>query len=65
MNSKEASTLQEKARGTFKRNEEIRKLSSEGQNFAQIARRYSLTRQAVRAIVQKVFNYYGGKKLIL
>ena len=55
MNSKEASILQQKARGTYKRNEEIRKLASEGQNFAQIARRYSLTRQAVRAIVQKVF----------
>jgi len=55
MNSKEASQLQEKARGTHKRNEEIRRLAGEGQNFAQIARRYSLTRQAVRNIVKKPF----------
>ena len=56
MNSKEASVLQEKARGTFKRNEEIRKLANEGNNFAQIARRFSLSRQAIRAIVHKSFN---------
>ena len=55
MNSKEASILQQKARGTYKRNEEIRQLAKDGWNFAQIARRYSMSRQAVRAIVQKVF----------
>lgn len=55
MDSKEASILQEKARGTYKRNEEIRRLASEGRNFAEIARRFSLSRQAVRAIVKKSF----------
>jgi len=55
MEAKQVSILQEKARGTHKRNEDIRKLAKDGWNFAQIARRYSLSRQAVWAIVQKPF----------
>jgi len=55
MKPKEMSILQEKARGTHRRNEDIRKLARGGFNFAQIARRYCLTRQAVRAIVKKSF----------
>ena len=55
MEAKQVSILQEKARGTHKRNEEIRRLASDGFNFAQIARRFALTRQAVRAIVKKSF----------
>jgi len=62
MEANKVSILQEKARGTFKRNEEIRKLANEGWSFAQIGRRFSLTRQAVRAIVVKPFNGRNSKK---
>jgi len=62
MEAKQVSILQEKARGTHKRNEEIRKLADDGFNFAQIARRFALTRQAVRAIVVKSFDGYNSKK---
>ena len=55
MEANQVSVLQEKARGTYNRNKEIRRLARDGHNFAQIARRYSLTRQAIRAIVVKQF----------
>ncbi len=53
MDRKTLSILQEKARGTYRRNEEIRNLSKHGWNNAQIARRFALSRQAVFAIVRR------------
>jgi len=50
MNKKESSILQQKARGTYKRNELIRLLHSQGENFAWLGKQFRMSRQAVRKI---------------
>jgi len=48
------SILHQKAKGTYKRNEYIRKLfSQDGENYAEIGRQFHITRQAIRKIVQE------------
>jgi len=53
MDSKEFSILHQKARGTYQRNQQIRKLYRDGENMAQIGRWFKLSRQAVRGIVKQ------------
>ena len=47
------SALLQKAKGTYERNQQIRKLASAGENYAQIGRWFKLSRQAVRKIVNE------------
>lgn len=55
MNQKQRSILQQKAKGTYKRNEYIRWLYKKGGegNMAEIGRAYGITRQAVRKIINE------------
>lgn len=61
MNSKALSILQQKAKGTYRRNEQIRLLAKDGENFASLGRMFKLSRQAVRAIVNQS-NAKGGNE---
>jgi len=47
------SIIHQKAMGTYERNQDIRKLAKEGLNYARIGRRYKITRQAARDIVNQ------------
>lgn len=47
------SILQQKAHGTFKRNELIRQMKRQGENMAEIGRQFRLSRQQVRIIVSE------------
>lgn len=47
------SILHQKANGTYERNQQIRKLASDGENYAQIGRWFKLSRQAIRIIVNE------------
>jgi len=51
MEKKKLSILLQKARGTYLRNQQIRKLYQEGENMAQIGRMFKLKRQTIRHIV--------------
>jgi len=53
MDSKELSILHQKARGTYERNQQIRKLYHGGENMAKIGRWFKLSRQAIRDIVRQ------------
>ena len=54
MEVKRLSILHQKAKGTYLRNQQIRKLCRDGENMAQIGRLFRLSRQAVRAIVNQL-----------
>ena len=60
MNSQQASILQQKARGTYQRNEQIRQLARTGTNFAQLGRWFKLTRQSIRKIVSEAGDHDAG-----
>jgi Mor family transcriptional regulator len=51
VDTKSLSIIQQKARGTYQRNQQIRQLVSNGENMAQVGRWFKLSRQAVRQIV--------------
>jgi len=53
MNTKHRSIIQQQARGTYQRNQQIRKLFNNGANMAEIGRWFKLTRQAIRRIVSE------------
>jgi len=55
MNKQQRSILQQKAKKTYKRNQYIRWLYSQGGegNMAEIGRQYGITRQAVRKIINE------------
>jgi len=54
MNKQQRSILQQKAKKTYKRNQYIRWLYSQGEeNMAEIGRQYGITRQAVRKIINE------------
>ena len=53
MDSITSSLLQQKAKGTFQRNKQIRQLAKDGENYAQIGRWFKLTRQSIRKIVSE------------
>ena len=53
MDRKQSSVIQQKARGTFKRNQYIRWLHKQGENMAEIGRQVNLSRQVVRKIVSE------------
>jgi len=50
------SIIQQKAKGKYDRNEQIRLLAKNGSNYAEIGRLFNLTRQAVRKIVGEASN---------
>jgi len=53
MEAKRLSITHQKAKGTYQRNQQIRKLFRDGENMAQIGRWFKLTRQAVRKIISE------------
>lgn len=55
MNKQQRSILQQQAHKTYKRNQYIRWLYSQGneKNMAEIGRTYGITRQAVRKIINE------------
>lgn len=54
MNSTQRSTIQEKAKGTYQRNQSIRLLYAEYGNMAELGRQFKLSRQAIRKIIMRV-----------
>lgn len=60
MDSKELSILHQKAKGTYQRNQQIRGLAMDGENYAQIGRWFNLSRQAIRKIVSEAGDVLGG-----
>ena len=53
MDTKRRSITQQKARGTYQRNQQIRTLFTSGENMAQIGRWFKLPRQVIRKIVSE------------
>ena len=53
MDTKRLSITHQKAKGTYQRNQQIRKLFQEGESMAQVGRWFKLSRQAVRKIVSE------------
>ena len=51
MEATRLSITHQKAKGTYQRNQQIRKLFQDGESMAQIGRWFHLSRQAVRYIV--------------
>jgi len=53
MEAKRLSITHQKAKGTYQRNQQMRRLFAEGESYAQIGRWFKITRQAVRKIVSE------------
>ncbi len=53
MNTAQRSIIQEKARGTYNRNEYIRFCYTKNDNMSEIARQFHMSRQAIRKIVMR------------
>lgn len=53
MDKIQSSLIQQKAKGTLKRNQYIRFLHKQGENMAEIGRQLSLSRQTVRKIISE------------
>tara|TARA_Y100000310_G_scaffold280251_1_gene299844 strand:- start:23 stop:193 length:171 start_codon:yes stop_codon:yes gene_type:complete len=53
MNQRRLSITHQKAKGTYQRNQQIRKLFHDGDNMAEIGRWFKLSRQAVRKIISE------------
>jgi len=54
MEAKRLSITLQKAKGTYQRNQQMRKLFFDGASYAEIGRWFNLTRQAVRKIINEV-----------
>ena len=54
MDAERLSVTHQKSKGTYHRNQQIRKLFFDGESYAQIGRWFKLSRQAVREIVNQV-----------
>jgi len=53
MEKRKLSILHQKVKGTYQRNQQIRKLANGGENYASIGRWFKLSRQAIRKIVSE------------